>query len=161
MVGKLQDVVSAAVVVNAAERYNATAREGANQNAQNAQQNFESPAAAVNTQQSRFIVDAKTIQTDADANKKAKDDVEVKIKQPMEEKDLQNITQELNKLMSKINANLEFNYHKEAGMFSVALVDKETNEVIKELPPEEMVKNIVKGKIWMDAFLGTFIDESA
>jgi uncharacterized FlaG/YvyC family protein len=46
-------------------------------------------------------------------------------------------------------------------MFSVALVDKDTNEVIKELPPEEMVKNFVKGKIWMDAFIGTFIDESA
>lgn len=158
VVGKLQDVVSAAVVVNAAERYNANAQ-SANQNAQTAQ-NFESPAAAVNTQ-SRFIVDGKSIQTDADANKKAKDDVEVQIKQPMEEKDLKNITQELNKLMRKINANLEFNYHKEAGMFSVALVDKETNEVIKELPPEEMIKNIAKGKIWIDAFIGTFIDESA
>ncbi len=159
MVGKLQDVVSAAVVVNAAERYNATAREGANQNAQNAQ-NFDAPATAVNSQ-SRFIVDAKSIQTDADTNKKAQDDVEVQLKKPMDEKALQNITQELNKLMSKINANLEFNYHKEAGMFSVALVDKESGDVIKELPPEEMVKNIVKGKIWMDAFIGTFIDESA
>ncbi|MBQ7704273.1 MAG: flagellar protein FlaG [Selenomonadaceae bacterium] len=156
MVGKLQDVVSAAVVVNAAERYN-SAREGANQSSRN----FESPAASVQTQ-SRFIVDAKSIQTDADsASKKKADDVDVQLKQPMEEKDLQNITQELNKLMSKINANLEFNYHKEAGMFSVALVDKDTNEVIKELPPEEMVKNIVKGKIWMDAFIGTFIDENA
>ena len=160
MVGKLQDVVSAAVVVNAAEKYNATSnREGANQNASA----FDSPAATVDTQ-SRFVVDAKSIQTDSDtqSNKKNQaDDVDVKIKQPIEEKDLENITQELNKLMSKINANLEFSYHKEAGMFSVALVDKETNEVIKELPPEEMVKNIVKGKIWMDAFIGTFIDESA
>ena len=156
MVGKLQDVVSAAVVVNAAERYN-NAREGANQSSQN----FNSPAATVETQ-SRFIVDANSIKTDADsASKKKADDVDIQLKQPMEEKDLQNITQELNKLMSKINANLEFNYHKEAGMFSVALVDKDTNEVIKELPPEEMVKNIVKGKIWMDAFIGTFIDENA
>lgn len=93
--------------------------------------------------------------------KNAADDVDVQLKQPVDEKTLANITQELNKLMSRINANLQFNYHKEAGMFSVALVDKETNEVIKELPPEEMVKNIVKGKIWMDAFIGTFVDESA
>lgn len=156
MVGKLQDVVSAAVVVNAAERYNATSREGAGQPAQN----FNSPAATVDTQ-TRFVVDGNSIQTDADAKKNAADDVDVQLKQPVDEKTLANITQELNKLMSRINANLQFNYHKEAGMFSVALVDKETNEVIKELPPEEMVKNIVKGKIWMDAFIGTFVDESA
>lgn len=155
MVGKLQDVVSAAVVVNAAERYNAASREGANQNAQA----FNSPAATVDAQ-TRFVVDGKSIQTDADSNKNVEDSG-IQLKQPLEEKDLANITQELNKLMSKINANLQFNYHKEAGMFSVALVDKDTNEVIKELPPEEMVKNIVKGKIWMDAFIGTFIDESA
>jgi flagellar protein FlaG len=156
MVGKLQDVVSAAVVVNAAERSSSTAQ-STNQNA-NA---FDSPAATVETQ-SRFIIDGKNIQTDADnASKKKNDDVDIQLKQPINETTLENITQELNKLMSKINANLEFNYHKEAGMFSVALVDKETNEVIKELPPEEMVRNIVKGKIWMDAFIGTIVDTNA
>ena len=158
MVGKLQDVVSAAVVVNAAEKYNATSnREAANQNASA----FEAPAATVENSKARLVMDAKGIQTeDADSKKKV-DDSDIQVKKPLEEKDLANITQELNKLMSKINANLQFNYHKEAGMFSVALVDKDTNEVIKELPPEEMVKNIVKGRIWMDAFLGTFIDENA
>ena len=157
MVGKLQDVVSAAVVVNAAERSNSNAQ-GANQNASA----FNSPAATVETNQSRFIIDGKSIQTDADsASKKKADEEDIQLKQPITEETLENITQELNKLMSKINANLEFNYHKEAGMFSVALVDKETNEVIKELPPEEMVRNIVKGKIWMDAFIGTIVDTTA
>jgi len=157
VVGKLQDVVSAAVVVNAAERYNANAREGASQNSQD----FNSPAATVENAQTRLVIDGKSIQTDADSKKKVADEDKIQVKQPLEEKDLANITQELNKLMSKINANLEFNYHKEAGMFSVALVDKDTNEVIKELPPEEMIRNIAKGKIWMDAVIGTFIDESA
>ena len=157
MVGKLQDVVSAAVVVNAAERSNSNAQ-GSNQNASA----FNSPAATVETNQSRFIIDGKSIQTDADsASKKKADEEDIQLKQPITEETLENITQELNKLMSKINANLEFNYHKEAGMFSVALVDKETNEVIKELPPEEMVRNIVKGKIWMDAFIGTIVDTTA
>lgn len=155
-VGKLQDVFSAAVVVNAAERTGSNAQ-SANQTAQG----FDSPAATVENSQSRFVIDGKSIQTDADTNKKAQDEVDVQLKQPINEDTLQNITQELNKLMSRINANLEFNYHKEAGMFSVSLVDKETNEVIKELPPEEMVKNIVKGKIWMDAFIGTIVDTTA
>jgi flagellar protein FlaG len=79
----------------------------------------------------------------------------------LEEEGLKNIVEELNKMMSKYNANLEFSYHKEAGMFSVALVDKSTKEVIKELPPEEMLRDIEKAKIWMDAFIGTFVDEKA
>ena len=158
MVGKLQDVVSAAVVVNAAEKYNATSnREAANQNASA----FEAPAATVENSKARLVMDAKGIQTDADSSKKPADDVNAQLKQPVDEETVQKITQELNKVMRNANANLHFNYHKEAGMFSVALVDKDTNEVIKELPPEEMVKNIVKGRIWMDAFLGTFIDENA
>lgn len=159
MVGKLQDVVSAAVVVNAAEKYNANSTRGG-ENQQSAS-SFDAPAATVENSQARLVIDAKNIQTDADSAKKPADDVEIQLKQPMDEKTVENITQELNKLMRNANANLHFNYHQEAGMFSVALVDKDTNEVIKELPPEEMVKNIVKGRIWMDAFIGTFIDESA
>ena len=157
MVGKLQDVVSAAVVVNAAEKYNATSnREGANQNASA----FEAPAATVENSQARLVMDASSIQTDADQKGKEAETIQLK-QQPMNEETVAKITQELNKVMRNANANLHFNYHKDAGMFSVALVDKDTNEVIKELPPEEMVKNIVKGRIWMDAFLGTFIDENA
>lgn len=159
MVGKLQDVVSAAVVVNAAEKYNANSnRSGANQQSASS---FEAPAATVENSQNRLVIDATNIQTDADSAKKQNDDVNVQLKQPVDEKTVANITEELNKVMRNANANLHFNYHQEAGMFSVALVDKDTNEVIKELPPEEMVKNIVKGRIWMDAFIGTFVDESA
>ena len=167
MVGKLQDVVSAAVVVGAAEKVNVgSSRDSASQSTAN----FDTPAATVETQ-SRFVIDGKSITTDADnkikadadntAKRKQPDEADVQLKQPIDEKALDNITQELNKLMSKINANLHFNYHQEAGVMSVRLVDKETNEVIKELPPEEMVKNMVKSKIWMDAFIGTFVDESA
>ncbi len=159
MVGKLQDVVSAAVVVSAAEKVNVgSSREGAGQSTAN----FDSPAATVETQ-SRFVIDGKSIKTDADNTSKQKqpDDTEVQLKQPIDEKALDNITQELNQLMSKINANLSFNYHQDAGVMSVRLVDKESGDVIKELPPEEMVKNMVKSKIWMDAFIGTFVDESA
>ena len=157
VVGKLQDVVSAAVVVNAAEKYNApTTREGANQNAST----FDAPAATVENSQARLVMDASSIQTDADQKGKEAETIQLK-QQPMNEETVAKITQELNKVMRNANANLHFNYHKDAGMFSVALVDKDTNEVIKELPPEEMVRNIVKGRIWMDAFIGTFVDESA
>lgn len=79
----------------------------------------------------------------------------------MDTKDLDNITQELNKLMSKLNPNLQFDYHQEVGVMSVRLLNKETGEVIKELPPEDMVKNQLKRKIWLGAVIGTFIDKIA
>jgi flagellar protein FlaG len=71
----------------------------------------------------------------------------------MDEDDVKNMTQELNKAMERANSNLEFKYHKEVNMMSVAVVDKTSGKVIKELPPEEMVNNMIKSKIWIGAFL--------
>ena len=71
----------------------------------------------------------------------------------MDETATKNMTEELNKAMERANSNLEFKYHKEVNMMSVAVVDKTSGKVIKELPPEEMVNNIIKNKIWIGAFL--------
>lgn len=71
----------------------------------------------------------------------------------MKEDDVKNMTQEFNKAMERANSNLEFKYHKEVNMMSVAVVDKTSGKVIKELPPEEMVNNMIKSKIWIGAFL--------
>jgi len=71
----------------------------------------------------------------------------------MKEDDVKNMTEELNKAMERANSNLEFKYHKEVNMMSVAVVDKDSGKVIKELPPEEMVNNMIKSKIWIGAFL--------
>lgn len=152
----MQNVLSSAVLANAAVgNYNNTSTNTNGADQQNANSNV-SAAATVETSQT----DNKGTQKNAEsAQQQAKaEDVNVK---PMGEQDIKEMVEKLNKVMKNANANLRFNYHEEAGMFSVALVDKDTNEVIKELPPEEMVKNFVKGKIWMDAFIGTFIDESA
>jgi flagellar protein FlaG len=71
----------------------------------------------------------------------------------MDEESTKNMTEELNKAMQRANSNLEFKYHKEVNMMSVAVVDKTSGKVIKELPPEEMVNNMIKSKIWIGAFL--------
>lgn len=71
----------------------------------------------------------------------------------MDEKATKQVTEELNKAMERANSNLEFKYHKEVNMMSVAVVDKDSGKVIKELPPEEMVNNMIKSKIWIGAFL--------
>ena len=71
----------------------------------------------------------------------------------MSEKSVNEMTETFNKLMDKINVNLEFKYNKEVDMFNVKMIDKETKEVIKEFPPEEMIENMIKAKDWLGAFI--------
>ena len=75
----------------------------------------------------------------------------------MSEESVSQMTEAFNKLMSKINCNLEFSYNKEVDLFNVKMIDKETKKVIKEFPPEEMIENMIKSKEW----LGAFIDKMA
>lgn len=63
------------------------------------------------------------------------------------------MTKELNKLMDKVSYNLQFDYHKFEDVMSVQMIDKETDEVIKEMPPEEVVENIMRAKVWLGAFI--------
>ena len=126
MIGKIQDVMTAAVVISAAD--NAAAQSG-------------STSAAVSTN---------VLPTDAAAKKKSED---TQNDQKMDEKSVNNMTKELNKLMSQINCNLEFQYHKEVNMMSVKMIDKDTKEVLKEYPPEDMIKGMIAAKEWIGAFL--------
>ena len=71
----------------------------------------------------------------------------------MSENSVNEMTETFNKLMDKINVNLEFTYNKEVDMFNVKMIDKETKEVIKEFPPEEMIENMIKAKDWLGAFI--------
>ena len=75
----------------------------------------------------------------------------------MDEKSVDLMTKELNELMDKIDCNLAFKYNKDVDVMTVKMIDKETKEVIKEFPPEEMVKSMVKTKEW----IGAFLDEHA
>ena len=71
----------------------------------------------------------------------------------MDEKSVSYMTEELNELMSRINCNLSFKYHKEVNTLSVRMLDKKTNEVLKEMPPEAMIEHMIKAKDWIGAFL--------
>ena len=71
----------------------------------------------------------------------------------MSEESVSEMTDTFNQLMDKINCNIEFNYNKEVDMFNVKMIDKETKEVIKEFPPEEMIENMIKAKDWLGAFI--------
>jgi flagellar protein FlaG len=72
---------------------------------------------------------------------------------PMDEASVSYVTKELNELMARINCNLQFKYHKELDTMSVKMVDKESGKVLKEVPPEDLIKHMIKAKDWLGAFL--------
>ena len=143
MIGKIQDVVSAAVVINAVD----TAQKPTDSSSQNVVSNE-------NTMNiSAEQVDPKLPSLQANQQPAANNGDDKKKDSKMDEKSVSQMTEELNKLMSSINCDLEFQYHKEVNVMSVKMVDKSTQEVIKEYPPEDMIKGMIKAREWIGAFL--------
>ena len=140
MVGKIQDIVSASIVAGAAERV------GIDTTSRPELSDKQEP-------QVKSIDDVKTAPK---YNQTEEEDDPLKAREerePMDEESVSYMTEELNELMSKINCNLEFQYHKEVNMMSVRMLDKRTHEVIKEVPPEEMLEQMAKAREWLGAFL--------
>lgn len=146
MIGKVQDMVTAAIVVGAADKVSNDNSAVSTQNA-NSQQGIASDMSQVSASQ-------QVQQTNqANTDSKDKQDKKDKDNQQMDEKSVNLMTKELNELMSKINCDLEFSYHKEVNMMSVKMIDKKTQEVLKEMPPESMIKHMMAAKDWLGAFL--------
>ena len=140
MVGKIQDIVSASIVAGAAERVSDTSsRMTASDNSQE--------------QQVQRIDDVQNAPKYNQAEEQEDPLKEREDREPLDEESVSYMTEELNELMSKINCNLEFQYHKEVNMMSVRMLDKKTHEVIKEVPPEEMLDQMAKAREWLGAFL--------
>lgn len=138
MIGRVNDVVSGAVVIGAMTQDNTAG------------------TAAQRQEQSGALAPAESLQDNQQDEKMGvQETVEANAQKKEEpnEEDMQQMMKELNELMSRINCNLEFSYHKEVNVMSVKMIDKATQEVIKELPPEEMIDNMIQAKDWIGAFL--------
>ena len=154
MIGRVQDVMSAAIVVGAAETAGSS---GAAVTSAVSSADFagsvgdgRTAAQEASMQKAALTRVAKDKQEAEEADpQRVREESEKK----MDENSVSLMTKELNELMSRINCNLQFRYHKEVDMMSVRMLDKSTGELIKEVPPEEMVKNIAKAREWIGAFL--------
>ena len=160
MVGRLQDIVTAAVVIGAAEQKIG----GAKNNKKSMQ-----PEIVNEAPNSKVIIetrDLKKVEKSSEIDNLFEKDEDSKLLpdeddfhlEPgtLDEETVSLMTEQLNELMDKINCNLEFKYNKEVNIMTIKMIDKKTNEVIKEVPPEEMIENMIKAKDW----LGAFIDEN-
>lgn len=119
----------------------------------------ETPAAVVDdhlsTQlQTREISEtakAKSEAAEADRKEKAGKD------KPLDESQMTYLMKEINRIMSRMNCNIAFEYHKEVDVMSVRMLEKKTGKLIKEMPPEYMIKGMEKTREW----IGTFLDQPA
>lgn len=149
MVGSISDMTAAAVVVSAMDS-------GASQKKATVEP-VESKVAPVEVKpEEASVLDKVNSANDAgkaDNEKKEEDSSKHQALDNINEEFVSEMTKELNELMSKLNCDLEFQYHKEVNVMSVKMVDKKTNEVIKEYPPEEMVEGMIKAQEWLGAFL--------
>ena len=141
MVGKIQDIVSASIVAGAAERVSDTSSR------------MKAMDYSDQELQVKRIDDVQNAPKYNQAEEEEDPLKEREEREPMDEESVSYMMQELNELMSKINCNLEFQYHKEVNMMSVRMLDKKTHEVIKEVPPEEMLDQMAKAREWLGAFL--------
>lgn len=152
MIGRMQDMVTAAVVVSAAEnkapRYTGTKGASSDTGTKQGEEN-----AAVKSASQPDVADAITAANDVENNSPDQQNSEEQEGNPLAPEFVSEMTKELNDLMSKLNCDLEFKYHQEVDIMSVQMIDKKTKEVIKEYPPEEMVKGMIKAKDWLGAFL--------
>ena len=139
MVGKIQDIVSASIVAGAAERVSDTSSRMV------APENEEPKVKRLDDVQNAPKYNQAEEQEDPLEEREERE--------PMDEESVSYMMQELNELMSKINCNLQFQYHKDVNMMSVRMLDKKTHEVIKEVPPEEMLDQMAKAREWLGAFL--------
>ena len=146
MIGKVQDMVTAAIVVGAADKVSSDNSAVSTQNA-NAQQGLASDSSAVSASQQIQPTDQANTDTQDKQKKQDKDN------QHLDEKSVNLMTKELNALMSRINCDLEFSYNKEVNVMSVKMIDRKTQEVLKEMPPESMIKHMMAAKDWLGAFL--------
>ena len=145
MIGKVQDVVMAAIVAGAADKVSNDTMAASNQNANESQ----STLAQIDEMSADSMVQA----GEESQNANQQNDKDKDSQQKMDENTVSFMTKELNELMSKMNCDLEFQYHKEVNMMSVKMLDKKTQEVLKEVPPEDMIKHMIKARDWLGAFL--------
>lgn len=68
---------------------------------------------------------------------------------------LQETIDNVNKQLSCINREINYSIHEKTGQFIVKIIDKETQEVIREIPPERNLDIVAK----LCELAGLFVDE--
>lgn len=75
------------------------------------------------------------------------------------ENDLKIATDTVNKAFKMSNYHLEFKLHKDSGRYQVKVVDSDTQEVIREVPPENVLDFSAQVRHMLNKMIGVLVDE--
>lgn len=73
----------------------------------------------------------------------------------VEAADVENAVSDLNAAFKYVNERLEFSVHEETNRIMVKVYDKDTDEVLREIPPEQILDMVAE----MQKFVGLFVDK--
>ena len=92
----------------------------------------------------RIVSDIKSTEINADTNRHR-----------FKREDLDSAVEDANKMIANRNERFEFNIHEKTGRMMVKLIDNDTDEVVKEIPPEKLLDLVAS--IW--DLVGILVDE--
>ena len=92
----------------------------------------------------RIVSDIKSSEINADTNRHR-----------FKREDLDNAVQDANEIILSKNDRFKFEVHERTGRMMVKLIDNETDEIIKEIPPEKILDLVAS--IW--DLVGILVDE--
>lgn len=78
-----------------------------------------------------------------------------KKKKELSKEDVATMSDALNKLMQQANSDIEFKYCQKLDRLTMQIVDRKTQEIIKEFPPKQMLDLLIGIKEWV----GILIDK--
>lgn len=96
------------------------------------------------------------LQNVADINKGRNQNSENKSKAPVPLEKMETYTDQLNQVLAAFNRDLRFSVDKETEKTVIKIVDSKTGEVIRQIPPEVMLKLMHH----IDRTLGLILDET-
>ena len=159
MVGKLDGMVTAAVVIDSTFKTYSSSAQSVNSTEQIKPVDSKQPSAsALKTQapppKAQDPLKAQEPKTLAQKAEEDKKEQESRL-QPgtMPEESVKEVVDAVNKLMKENRVNLKFAYDKEVEMLNVKVIDPETKKVLREFPPEEMIENMKKAREWLGALI--------
>lgn len=98
-------------------------------------------------------------ETKLDVREQSKEEYEKKVVPSLDrmKESVQEKVQAMNDFLTPTNASLKFTFHEDLQEYFVEIVDKQTNEVIREIPPKKFLDMYAA----MVQFMGMFVDKRA
>ena len=93
----------------------------------------------------------------ADATRTPKQDSVIEVKQKFDPDQLEQITKELNDNFRIFNTALSFSVDDNTGTTVIRILDRDTDKVIREIPPDELLQLAAK----LTEVLGRLVDKTA